>query len=325
MAERATAAQVTQLGIQPAAVAVAANKKLSSIGFSIAPQLETRTIKPAGAKYPTLAILGKDYSALSVAGDATYDDLAFIAQSALCVPTKVGTGPWDFTYKPSIAGPDTVKVFTLEKGEASPGRTERVPSVQMNELSLAFSRDAIEVGGAAIGGKVEFAANQTASPTALALAPMLPANVCVFLDGTFANLGTTKLLRCLNASWSIGGRYNPLFVLDCAQASYVALVEAEPEISVTLTLEADAQGTALVDTYGRTGARCYNRITCDPSPSTTNSLSIDTCLVVTGVGELSDQDGVYAYELSLTGVSDSAWLSGTITQWAIGCATDVSV
>jgi hypothetical protein len=321
MAERAASAQVTQIGVEAVSgTASPADKRLSSIGFGLTPNLETRLIKPAGSKYPTLAVLGRDWTALSVAGDGSYDDLGFIARSALCVPVDGAVG--HFIFKPEVAGPDTVDTFTVEKGEPAPGLVDRVPGVQMNELSLAFSREAIEVSGAAIGKAIIFEDDQTATPTALPLVPMMPEDVCVFIDPTSGALGTTKMLRVLNASWGIGGRFNPLFVLDCAQESYVALVEAEPEITVTMMVEADDQGNDLVTDYARAGAKGYVRIEC--IKDATNGLLIDTCASLTAAGERGDQDGVYAYELTWTGVADYAWDSGTIAKWDLACATDLN-
>jgi hypothetical protein len=320
MAERAAISQVTQLGVETTSgTAVPANKKLASIGFGLQPNLETRTIKPAGAKYPTQVVVGRDWTSLSVAGDAAYDDLGFVACSALCVPTKTGVGPYSHSFIPKVSGSDVVSTFTIERGEPNPLLNDRVAGVQMNELALAFSREAVEVSGAALGKAIEFNTTQTATPAVLPLLPLLPNNVCVYVDPTSAALGTTKQLRVLNASWGIGGRYNPLFVLDCAQASYVALIEAEPTITITLNVEADVQGNALLTTYGRPGAVAFIRIECIKDAG--HGLTIDTAAVVTGIGERGDQDGVYAYEVTFSGVSSATWGTGQVTKWTIGCDT----
>jgi hypothetical protein len=320
MAERAATSQVTQLGVETVSgTCVPAAKKLASIGFGLTPTLETRTIKPAGAKYPTQVVVGRDWTSLAVGGDAAYDDLGFICCSALCVPTKTGAGPYSHSFIPKISASDVVNTFTIERGEPNPLLNDQVCGVQMNEMSLAFSREAVEVSGSAIGKAIVFNTTQTASPVALPLLPLLPNNVCVYVDPTSVALGTTKQLRVLSASWGIAGRYNPLFVLDCAQASYVALVEAEPEITITLNVEADTQGNALLSTYGRPGAIAYIRIECIKDAQ--HGLTIDTAAVVTGIGERGDQDGVYAYEVTFTGVAVPSWGVGQTTKWTIGCDT----
>lgn len=309
MTERATIAQVVQLGVETVpGTQVPANKKLQALGFSLTPNIDTKLVRPIGSKYPTISVPGKDWTALSLAGEASYEDLCYAFASILKSPVITGAGPYIYTYTPSITTADTVKTFTVEKGEEG-AEAESVAGVQVNELKLAFNRDGIEVSGAAFGRAIAFNADMTNTPTSVPLTPIQPADVCVYWDTTSAGLGTTKLTRVLSASWMIGGRFNPLWVLDCAEPSYVASVEGVPTITVELMLEANDQANAFVDTYLRTGTKGWNRI--QATGDSNHDMKLDTAMVVTGVGELSDQDGVYAFNVTLAGVADATWAKAT--------------
>lgn len=312
MPERATVAQVVQLGVETVSgTAVAANKKLQALGFNLTPTIDTRLIRPAGSKYPTIAVPGKDWTSLAVGGEASYEDLLYAFSSVLKVPVTTGVGPYVHVFAPSITTADVVKTFTIEKGEEA-AEAERVAGVQLTEFGFNFTRDAVEASGSAYGTAIEFDHDMTNTPTTLAITPIDPADVCLWWDATSAGLGTTKLLRVLNASWNITGRFNPLWVIDCAQPSYVASVEGVPDITASIRVEANDQGQDFVSTYMRNGTRGYLRIKADGGVP---ELQIDTAMVVTSVGELGDTDGVYAFDIGLSGVADGAWgANGKVTE-----------
>jgi hypothetical protein len=201
-------------------------------------------------------------------------------------------------------GPDDVEVLTVQRGEAS-GRNEQVSDVQVNELGFAFSRSEIAVTGSAFGRATIFDGSGTDSDVdEYALHPVLPEDVCVYLDNSYATLGDTQLLRCTSASWTISNRFNPLWVLDCNEDSYVALVEATPDIAVELVVEADDVGAAAVDDFARAGVTAFIRIDADGGTIDTEAyqLTFDTSATMTGVGQLGDVDGVYALSLQFQGV-----------------------
>src|SRR5947209_2020957 len=80
--------------------------------------------------------------------------------------------------------------------------------------------------------------------TAIALVPMLPKQFDVWIDNTSAGLGTTKLGRLLQGNLQFGGKYQPLWVVDSSQASFVQVVEQTPNARIRLLVEADATGMA---------------------------------------------------------------------------------
>jgi hypothetical protein len=124
------------------------------------------------------------------------------------------------------------------------------------------------------------------------------------------------MLRTLKGELTIGDRYDPLWVVDASQTSYVAIVETEPTIEMKVTQEADAQGMASLVAM-RAGGSTFMRLEgvgpniytgTGGSPLIVNhKVTIDVCGQITDIGELSDEDGVFAVEWTFSGVYDPTW------------------
>lgn len=324
MVERASIFQVVQVGVEgTAGQSVAADKKLTALSIEPGINAEVQTFKPMGTKFSTIASLGKEWTTASLSGLATYTELVYPVSSVLdtATITAYGTGAgnayyrWEF--EPDADGADAPKTFTVQQGDST--RAHQFSHLLVTGFGMNFTRDSVELTGDAIGQAITDDISLTGSPTTIALKPVLPVDVCAYLDTSYANLGTTKLTRLMSASWNISNRYGPLWVLDCAEDSFVTTIETEPTLEVTLMMEADAQGMALLSAM-RTGAERWLRIEATDDDSIGGSsapykLQIDTKLLVTDVSEFSDQDGVYAIEWTLTGTPETNWAGPT--KWTI--------
>ena len=149
-----------------------------------------------------------------------------------------------------------------------------------------------------------------AAPTNIALQPILPTEVSIYLADTAAGLaGASAVTRALTASFKLGGRFNPLWTLNAAESSWAAHVEGEPAMEMKLKVEADAEGMGPL-TQMRSGASKFMRIKA-VGPLIAGSyyytLTIDMCGKVQPPSEFSDEQGVYAIEWTLTGAYDATW------------------
>lgn len=307
MPERSSISQVVQLGVEATpGTAVAASKRLQSMGIEPSPNLETSQFRPAGSKYNTLSIAGKEWTTAAITGRPVFDEIIYPLASVLTTPVVSGAGvakTWTFT--PSAVSEDNPKTFTVEQGSAF--RAHRFVQALVTAFSLSFTRDAIEMGGTMLGEAIEDGIAMTGAPTVLPLVPVVPATVCVYLDDDFGDLGTTKLSRLLALEWGIADRFGPLWTIDCDEDSYAATIEQAPNLTTGMTMEADAAGMGLLVT-ARAGATKYMRIEAigpviDAGPDTYR-LRIDMPVKVTETGGFSDEDGVYAVQWSTTGVDD---------------------
>lgn len=312
MAERSSLNQVVQLGVEATpGTSVAANKRLQSIGIEPSPSVEIDQFRPAGQKYRAITALGKEWTEASVTGRGSYTEIVYMLSSVMttAVITTPGgattTRKWVFT--PSSTADDTPKTFTVEHGSSV--RADKFTYGLVTEFNMTFNRNTIELGGTMIGRAITDNITLTATPTTIALVPILPTEVSVYIDSLHTALGTTKLTRAISAEFSLGSRFGPVWVLDAANNSFVNHIETEPDLTLNVMVQADAQGMALLSQL-RDGATRFVRIEAIGAvleAALTYTFTLDMAVKVVDTGGFSDADGVYAIEWNFVGVHDGTW------------------
>lgn len=314
MAERSSLNQVIQIGVESTpGTAVATTKRFQSIGIEPSPTVELDQFRPSGQKFRSLATLNKEWVTAQVAGKPTYTEIIYMLSSLIdtgTITTPGGaTNARNWNFAPDSFDDDTPITYTVEHGSSF--RADRFAHGLMTEMSMSFSRSSVELSGSMMGQELEDGVTLTGSQTSLDLIPVLPSEVSVYLDDTAAELGDTKLTRVISAEASLSSRFNPVWVLDAAEDSFVAVVEAEPDLSCTLVMEADSVGMAQLTTM-RTGVSKFLRIHAvsgtEIDAATNNyELMIDVAVKVSDTSGFSDSDGIYAIEWSFVGVHDATW------------------
>lgn len=320
MAERATIAQAAQIGVETVSgTAVAAARRLGSLGFTLAPAIEVNPNRPMGQKYANLQVLGKEWTSVTMEGAPVYTELPYLFSSLVSTATVTSimdsatpTGATRWLFNSNAFGDDAPKTFTVEQGSAS--HAARAAGVIISDSTLNFSRSEMTIEGEGYGKSLEDDISLTATPTQLSQIPVRPTELSVYADISAAALGTTKLTRALSGTFSLGSRYAPVWVMDATQASYVASVEAAPSLEVTLMQVADNEGMAHLTSlragttrffrFEAVGPRIYDMAS---GPDVHHRLRINIAAQVTDVDEPSDEDGVYAIEWTLGGVVDPTW------------------
>lgn len=322
MAERSSITQSVQIGVETTpGTAVAANKRLGSMGFQIGPQIEANPLRPIGQKYPSLSILGKEWSEADINGAPVYTELPYAFASVVNAPVVTQimdggspTGAYRWLFTSNTFGDDAPKTFTVEQGSSF--RAHRVANGIISEYTWDWSRDEIELGGTLLARAIEDGITLTASPTGLPQVPVRPADLSVFMDPLHTALGTTKMLRVLEGEFNISDRYAPLWVVDAALDSFANTIESEPTVEFTMTQMADAQGMASLQAL-RDGVTRFLRLQgvgpniytgSGGSPLIVNhQVTIDVAGQVTDVSPFDDNDGVYGIEWTFGAVHDPAY------------------
>jgi hypothetical protein len=318
MADRATVFQGVQLGpeVTPG-TNVAASKKLGSLSIEPSIDAEVEMFRPMGTKFPTLSSLGKEMTKAKLSGQLTYSEIIYVLASLLkdVTPTRLiaSTGlAYSWVFAPAGSAADTVKTYTVEQGDAV--RAQKFNYGLIDSAKFNFSRKEAKLDGSMIGRALTDGITMTASPTSIALKPILPAHVSLYLADTQAGLtGATALARAISASWSLDSRFGPIWALNRANSSWITHVETEPKLNCTLKVEADVEGMGLLATM-RTGATKWFRIEAvGETIETTNTykLQIDTAVKVGKPSDYSDEDGIYAIEWALNGIYDGTWGKAT--------------
>lgn len=303
MPDQTTTTQKVQIGVEATpGTLVPATKRLLSLMLSLGPQGDIQTFRPSGSKYPAIAAMGKEWAGGDVEGWPTYTELLYIISNVLGAPTTdlvVGsTAAYDHVWPIRSSELNSPKTWSVEKGSATQAR--KAAYGLFTELGMTYNRDEISLDGAFMARILDAAASLTAlgAGSELDLVPLLPREVSIYLDTTAAALGTTKLLRVLEASWSLGDQYTGLWPLDAAQSSFAATYEGEPSSEVGLTLGADAVGYGLL-TPMRAGETRYLRIENIGGEIETGfdyEFVVDLPIKITEVPDESDDDGLETLE-----------------------------
>lgn len=310
MPERSSISQGVQIGVESTpGTAVAANRRLRSIGFEPSPQANIDAFRPPGQKYPALTALGKEWMEGSLSGRPSYNELQYVLGSVLgntAITTPGGgTLSRQWAFNSQTFTEDVIHTMTIEQGSAV--RAHRFAYGVVNEATFTINRDVFELGGSVIGRRIEDGITLTASPTSQTLVPILGNQLDIYADATYAGVGVTKIGRALSGTITIGSRFNPLWIVDSAQPSFVTHIEVEPTLTFEIIVEADAAGMAYL-TQMRAAGRSYVQLKATGpiiEAAIPYSLKMNMAGEIGALGGFSDQDGVYAVGWTFTGVADS--------------------
>ncbi len=313
MPELATVAQTVQIGKETTkGTGVAAGKLLQYTSFDLDPQIETVMFKPAGAKVNSAILPGKDYTNFSITGQGSYQELPYLLSSVLvdATPTTVDTSGKQWLYEPTNRTETTKASYTIEQGSAT--RAGKASYGQVTGVEVTFNRtDGVTISGSGWAQNYQDNAALTGSPTTVTEAPILPTHLNVYLNTTFASIGTTKLTRDFNAVWRCNDVVGQVWPINSANPSFVSDVEIVPTVQMELTAEADTAGMALL-TNVRAGSTVYVRLEAIStvlagSATAFYKVWFDLAAKVSSMGGFDDSDGVKVVNWTLDAVSDSTF------------------
>lgn len=266
MAERTYQVQKTQLGVETTpGTAVVATKQLQTTSLETEPQLTVQEFTPLGSKYQTVVADQREWTIAPISGIPSFNELTYWLASILSTTSvaqvydgTVATGAYNWNFDSAVTSEDTYKTFTIEQGDAI--RAQRYAYATVRELGLRFSRSAVSLTGQLIAQRLQDAITLTSSGvTPIPIAPIFAPFMDVFIDSTYTALGTTKLGRLFDATFNFNDRYGAFWTVDSSQSSFAGLVETAPKITLTLILEADANGMAYLTSL-RNGSTVFARL-----------------------------------------------------------------
>lgn len=317
--DRALVQEVVELGIETVAgTAVPSTIKLSGLQVDLGTQLELDRIAPMGNLWDTIAAPRQEWGVGSVSGFPTYPELAYVfsnvfGAAVVATPTG-GTTTRRYSWAPSSSVPWTPRTWTIRRGMVG-NSAESAAYGLMSGVNMSFSRTATPtIGGDLFSYALDYSASVgSTGVAALSVVPVLPAQVCVYLDPTAAAIGTTRLTRDFMASFDVGGLFAPFWPLDCTLNSFAGAVPQKPSAEAKLQLGNDAAGRALLANM-RAGSTVYVRIEATgPIIETTlaHRLRIDLALKVASAPSRGDADGLSTLEWTF-GIFDDPSFGGAM-------------
>lgn len=327
VAERTWVNQKVQIGAESTSAlgtSVAAAKQLQCFDWQVGINGDIVFYTPTGHKYPTEQAENTEWIDGVLGGNLDYNGiiypLASIMGSASPVAHGASTTAKDWVFTPPISGSIVPQTYTIQQGDTV--RAHQVSYLLFPEFGYKGSRKAITVTGKMFGQPLSDGITLTASPTAVAIAPVVGKQVNVYFDTTSAGLGTTQLTRVTNIDYLMSNVYGLLYPLNRANVGWTAHVDLLPKTILKLKVEADANGMALLP-YLQTGTTYYLRmqaqgsvaIATDGPGNIFNTITHDMAVKLNKpTGVFHDDQGVFAIEWELDVVEDPVWgKSQTIT------------
>lgn len=312
MSERATVAQVIQLGMEGTpGSAVAATKLVSSFNLDGGIKAENIPFRGGGRKYSSFVVPNKEWSEWKISGQATYGEIVYFLCSILknVTPSADTTLGQLWTFAPALSAEDTIKTYTVEIGSSV--RAQRFAYGLVTELGLKFSRSTgVELDGTMLGRAITDGHTMSAGCAAIEAAPIpiTGPQLDFYVADSWAGLaGAGAFARCLTAEWRISNRFNPLWVIASAEGSWVAHVETVPQVRLKVLVEADSAGMAFL-TLMRAATQKWaslKAVGATIESGKTYLLQLDGSYNVLNASDFRDEDGVYAIEWELEAVYDT--------------------
>lgn len=323
MPRRSSLGNVTQirketvLGTDP----TTGTKAMRSMGIQIAPAADITLFRAATGLFPSVAALGREWSTADIPDSpALYDEIIYplnsVMQTGTITTPAGGTNSRQHAITMPTAGGVTPVSYTVEYGNAGASAAEKVVGFVVNDYHINISRAGVIAGGAGFGKLYTGGQTLTGSPTALPNVPVLATNVDVFVDSTFAGLGTTKLTADFVANLSITNRWGQIWPLNSALTSWDDVVETEPTVGLELQLENNSAGQAFLTKMRASTISCVRVIATSTGFIETTipwKLQIDFVGVVGAAPTVGDADGLYVLTVPLSAFSNGTNPPLTVT------------
>ena len=249
MAARADVNIVTQIGVETTSgTGVAANKRLPSLDIEFSPEHTKQFFRGSGYKFNTIGVMNKNWAVGSYKGPLNYAELAYVfsSYSNYAAPADVGTGGKGWTFNPDIDGEDTIKSYTIERGDSTDAN--KMLYGVFNSADIEITRDSGTISGSVLGRAFSTGNSLTATPTTIANKPVSMNDMSIYLDSASGSLGSTKLTDVFRVSIKLPNKYDLKWVIDAAETSWDDIVSQYMTPKLTIEAELTSQMRTLYNT-----------------------------------------------------------------------------
>lgn len=300
---------------------VAASKLLECFTWTLGVDAGVSTFGSTGHKYDEAQEEDWEQTSIDVAGNLDFNGVIYLLSSAMGSVTPVAhlasTTAKDWIFIPPVTGSIVPQTYTVMQGDAV--RARSFPYGLLNSFGYKGTRKSpFTVSAKGFGQAMTDGITLTASPTAVALSPVVGKFFNVYLDTTSSGIGTTLLTRCFSVDFAFDSIYSPFYPLNRTNTSFTGHVDTKPKATLKLLLEADATGFGTMQTsYLQTGNTVYvsiqaqgNQIASDGPGAINATFRHDMACKVGKPSAFKDEQGVYALEWELSVAEDPSWSSG---------------
>lgn len=271
---------VSQIGIEASPGAGGAcGTKLKSLHIEPGDELTVREVMAQGHRFDTGSVVDKRWTSLAVSSDTQlYTEHLYCLENIFGAGTL--TSPGTLTkkrvYTPAATGSITPNTWTHQWGDPEDNVNSYAYGL-LTDYGETFDRESgVKMNGAkGLAQIVATGGTFTATPTSRAEVPIGAADFNLYLDGTWAALGTTQITDEIETvDWSLSGMKSERWAANRSRASFSGHVDLKPKTSVKFTIYEGTVARPIIAAL-ETGGRYFLRIDAQ------NPLYIDNYFVVT--------------------------------------------
>lgn len=211
--------------------AVTVDHNLQSINVQPSNKTSISKFRPAGSKVDTVLALGREWTEFKIDCKPTYEEILMVFDSLIAKNTG-GV----ITMK--TTEPNTPATYSFEVGTGS--NAVKFASGIIASADLKWTPDELTLTGDGFGQKMT-SCTATAVAGTPAITPIQAGQVTIKVDGV-------TLTRCFEAELNVGRNWQMVNPINANGTGFTAISELAPEMTFSVTVEADAQGMGFLDT-----------------------------------------------------------------------------
>lgn len=246
MTTRSTVDLGLQLGVETTpGTSVVANRKVPNIGIDWDEDATIEQFRPPGEKYNTSAVvhgalMRGTYSAVGDFNALMYPLCGLIGAN-ITTPGG-GTNSRNWAFVPVRSGRDpNQKTYTTELGDSVAAQVAAF--TQFASFKLDASRQSVKADGTVFGRMATDGNALTSSPTQIAARPISAPQIKVYVDTTYAGIGTTLVSEAYAFTFSVGDKFAPFFAFD-GTSTFNNTSEQAPPLGFSFKTAHNAQSRA---------------------------------------------------------------------------------
>ncbi len=213
---------------------------------------QAESFKGGTGKTASGVLLSDTWAEWSLTPASDYRALGFIAASRIATPVTTTPGGATtarqhvFTLNPNAV--DAFNTYTLVWTDGTIGYKSSYNVFQ--SLGFTAERGSVTVSSNMIGRKPTATAVVPTSPTTTGLKPIQPNLGDIWVDTSWASLGTTQYLAAYQFDMQLGDKYDMDAPINSSITSFASLPEKEDQsMALNLSVAVDTAGDALITKY----------------------------------------------------------------------------
>lgn len=227
----------------------AADRYIESLNWKFKRTLDPKNFRGSGSRVNTIKVQHKKMATGSLSGVLDYNSFPYICEGLFNTQgagSQIGAlTAYQRVYTAGVRTSDgNRKTFAVEIGDAT--ACEDYAFAQLLSLSIEANQDEFTLSSDALARYPEDNQVIAASPTVIAPRPVERDDVNLYMDNSFANLGTTQITEAQAEMFEIPNKFKEAFFHNRSQPSFSDVLEIPYEPKFAFESAHNAQSRSLI-------------------------------------------------------------------------------